>query len=66
MDSAIIIEKLGGPSEVAALCECSPQAVSQWFGIDPETGKSRQIPNARLLYLKVVRPDVFASTKAVA
>jgi hypothetical protein len=66
MDSAIIIEKLGGPSEVATLCECSPQAVSQWFGIDPDTGKERQIPNARLLYLKAIRPEVFKAPKKAA
>lgn len=59
MNSEKIIEMLGGPSEVARLCECSPQAVSQWFGPDPVTGIPREIPNARLLFLKAVRPDVF-------
>jgi hypothetical protein len=59
MDYEKIIADLGGTVEVAKLCECSPQAVSQWFGVDPETGEQRRIPNARLLYLKAVRPDVF-------
>lgn len=44
------------------MCECSPQAVSQWFGVDPVTGLERTIPNARLLYLKAVRPEVFAGS----
>ncbi len=59
MDYEKIIYDLGGTSEVARLCEVEPQAVSQWFGTDPKTGKSREIPKARLMYLKVLRPDVF-------
>lgn len=64
MDHEKIIAALGGTSEVARLCECTPQAVSQWFGTDPDTGKRREIPNARLMFLKVVRPDVFAQQPA--
>ena len=59
MTSDEIIARLGGPTEVARLCECSPQAVSQWIGIDPGTGEQREIPKARLLFLRVVRPDAF-------
>lgn len=59
LDSALVIERLGGTSEVARLCECSPQAVSQWFGPDPVTQLPRHIPNPRLLFLKAIRPDVF-------
>jgi hypothetical protein len=59
MDSEKIIKRLGGTFEVARLCECTPQAVSQWFGVDPETGKPRTIPKPRLMFLKAVRPDVF-------
>lgn len=59
LDSALVIERLGGPSEVARLCECSPQAVSQWSGPDPVTQVTRQIPNSRLLFLKAIRADVF-------
>lgn len=59
MDSEKIIADLGGPSEVARLCEVEPQAVSQWFGVDKKTGEKRNIPKARLMYLKVIRPDVF-------
>ena len=59
MDPKKIIEDAGGRAEVARLCECSPQAVSQWFGSDPKTGKQRTIPKSRLLFLRAVRPDVF-------
>lgn len=60
MNSEKIIQALGGTSEVARLCECRPQAVSQWFGVDPATGKQREIPKARLMYLQAVRPKVFS------
>lgn len=59
MDNEKVIAALGGTVEVARLCECTPQAVSQWFGTDPETGKQRSIPKARLLFLKAIRPAVF-------
>lgn len=65
-DSARIVELLGGSSAVAELCEITPQAVSQWFGPDPDTGVPREIPNARLLYLKAVRPEVFAKLASEA
>lgn len=61
MNSEQIIAALGGTSEVAKLCECSPQAVSQWFGVDPATGAPRTIPKPRLLFLKAVRPEIFAA-----
>ena len=64
MDPKKIIEGAGGCAEVARLCECSPQAVSQWFGSDPKTGKQRSIPKSRLLFLKAVRPDVFRAEAA--
>lgn len=54
-----IIAAFGGPTKVAELCECSPQAVSQWFGVDA-TGIRRSIPRARLLFLKAIRPDIFS------
>jgi len=59
MNSDIIISRLGGPSEVARICDCTPQAVSQWFGVDPQTNMQREIPKARLMYLKAIRPEVF-------
>lgn len=51
MDSLMVIEKLGGPVAVARICEVAPQAVSQW--------KRSGIPKARLMFLKLARPDVF-------
>jgi hypothetical protein len=59
MDPKTIIEALGGPGKVAELCKVTPQAVSQWYGTDPETNEPRSIPPARLMYLQVIRPKVF-------
>lgn len=50
-----IILRLGGPVRVARLCEVTPQAVHQW---------KTKIPPARLMYLKAVRPDVFAAAQS--
>ena len=46
-----IIDALGGSAAVARLCEVAPAAVSQW--------KTNGIPRARMMYLRVIRPDVF-------
>lgn len=51
MDSNQIIDALGGTNEVARLCEVTAQAVSQW--------RTDGIPPARLMFLKLLRPDVF-------
>jgi len=51
-----IIDKLGGTAEVARLCQVKPPSVSQWR----ESG----IPAARLMFLKLARPDVFAAVDA--
>lgn len=53
MNQNEIIDKLGGTAEVARLCQVKPPSVSQWR----ESG----IPAARLMYLKAIRPDVFAN-----
>lgn len=53
MDSSKIIDALGGTAKVAKLCNVKQPSVSQWR----ESG----IPQARLMFLKLVRPDVFAS-----
>lgn len=53
MDSSQIIDALGGTAEVAKLCNVKPPSVSQWR----ESG----IPQARLMFLRLARPDVFAS-----
>lgn len=49
----IVIDKLGGTGATAKLCETSPGAVSQW--------RKDGIPAARLMYLKLARPDVFGT-----
>jgi hypothetical protein len=46
-----IIDALGGTTAVARLCEISVASVSQW--------RIYGIPQARMLYLRVIRPDVF-------
>jgi len=48
-----VIDALGGTTVVAGLCHVTKGAVSQWR----ETG----IPEARLMYLRLLRPDVFAA-----
>ncbi len=51
-----IIEKLGGSGEVAKLCEVTVGAVSQWK-------TSGKIPKPRAMYLRAIRPDVFAEAQ---
>lgn len=50
-DSAAI-DALGGSGRTAAICGVSSQAVSHW--------RRAGIPQARRMYLKLLRPDVFA------
>ena len=51
MISSQVIDRLGGTSATAKLCEISIPAVCRW--------RHSGIPPARLMFLKVVRPDVF-------
>ena len=51
MDANKIIDGLGGTTEVARMCEVEPPSVSQW--------RADGIPKARLMYLRLLRPDVF-------
>lgn len=46
-----IIDRLGGTVAVARLCEVEPPSVSEW--------RHRGIPRARLMYLKLAKPEVF-------
>ncbi|MCK8648851.1 MULTISPECIES: helix-turn-helix domain-containing protein [Pseudomonadota] len=46
-----VIDRLGGTSAVAKICEIKPPSVHEWR----ETG----IPKARLQFLKVAYPQVF-------
>jgi hypothetical protein len=59
MDSKTIIDALGGPSEVARLCDLTPQAVSQWYGKDAD-GKERDMPKSWRRYFELARPDLFS------
>jgi len=51
MNTNLIIDRLGGTGELAKLCRVSAQAVSQW--------RWKGIPPARLMFLELLRPDVF-------
>jgi len=58
MDTNKIIDDLGGTGAVAGLCDVTPQAVSEW--------RKDGIPKARLMYLRLLRPDVFAEQERKA
>ena len=51
MNASTIIDRLGGTTAVAELCEVRHQAVSQW--------RKKGIPKARLQYLRLARPAAF-------
>ena len=57
MSDSDLIDKLGGPSAVAKLLEVTPQAVSQW--------RDKGIPRARMMYLRLIRPDLFQDAPVV-
>ena len=48
---SVLIDKLGGTAEVARLCQIKAPSVSEW--------RVRGIPQARRLYLALLRPDLF-------
>ncbi|WP_322999987.1 hypothetical protein [Castellaniella sp.] len=50
---AAVIERLDGTVAVARLCKISAASVSRW--------KKKGIPQAREMYLRLLRPDVFQS-----
>lgn len=56
-DPNTIIDRLGGTSETARLCEVKPPSVSEWR----KTG----IPKAQLKFLKLARPEVFEAEEAI-
>jgi hypothetical protein len=56
MDANKIIDALGGTSAVSEICQVTTGAVSQW--------RNDGIPAARLMFLKLLRPDVFADACA--
>lgn len=51
-----IIDALGGTFRVAELCEVRPPSVSDW--------RKYGIPRARMMFLRVARPDVFKDLEA--
>jgi hypothetical protein len=50
-DPNTIIDRLGGTSETARICDIKPPSVSQW--------RTDGIPKAQLKFLRLARPDVF-------
>lgn len=52
-----VIANLGGTSATAKLCKTSMAAISQW--------KENGIPDYRLDFLKLARPDVFQGLEEV-
>lgn len=46
-----IIDRLGGTTEVARICQIKPPSVSEW--------RATGIPSARRQYLELLRPDAF-------
>lgn len=51
MDADQIIRNLGGPPQVAKLCQITTAAVRQW--------RVKGIPPARRQYLQLLRPEAF-------
>lgn len=45
------IDRLGGTSAVANLCDVKPPSVSEW--------RKEGIPKARLMFLRLARPEAF-------
>lgn len=48
-----IIDRLGGTTEVARICQIKPPSVSEW--------RASGIPPARRQFLELLRPDAFAA-----
>jgi hypothetical protein len=46
-----VIDRLGGTTAVAKLCECKPPSVHQW--------RIDGIPKYRLQFLRLAHPEVF-------
>jgi hypothetical protein len=51
MTASEIIDALGGTAQVARMCEITSSSVSEW--------REKGIPKARLMFLRLARPDVF-------
>jgi hypothetical protein len=57
MDANQIIDSLGGTAETARICDVSMPSVSEWRA-------KNKIPQARLMYLQLLRPEVFSGEHA--
>ena len=53
-----LIDEMGGTVKVARLCNVSSQAVSKW--------RNEGIPSARLMYLKLLFPDLLENSEEAA
>ncbi len=51
-NSNLIIDRLGGTAKTARFCEVTASAVCGW--------RKQGIPKARLKFLRLARPDIFA------
>lgn len=58
MTPSQIIDAFGGTAKMAALCQVRSPSVSEW--------KHNGIPKARLMYLKLLRPDLFQAPAPAA
>jgi len=58
IDPNIVIDRLGGTTAVAKICDVKPPSVHEW--------RSAGIPKARLQYLRLAYPDAFAPVSAEA
>ena len=54
MNASAIIDEFGGTAAVARIFEIEPPSVSEWKRLN-------KIPKARLMYLRLLRPEVFES-----
>lgn len=52
---SIIIERLGGTTAVAKICEIASPSVSGW--------KKKGIPQARRMYLRLLHPEAFDASR---
>lgn len=50
-EASTIIDRLGGTTAVAKLCDVKPPSVHQW--------RADGIPKYRIQFLRLARPDVF-------
>lgn len=53
MNASDIIDKLGGTAHVARMFRIKQASVSEW--------RNKGIPPARVMYLEVVHPELFAA-----